>query len=158
MTADILFWQLAHRPGDVTRVAQWWHDEWGLPDRHSTLADYVLELAAVIPDELPMHVVAAVQGRTVGVATLKVRRDHPVIPSESHWLSGVYIDSVHRRRGIATALCGEIWRIATARRSERLYLQTDHLDGGLYARLGWSPVQQYRSGTVDLLVMLKELG
>jgi hypothetical protein len=40
---------------------------------------------------------------------------------------------------------------------ETLYLQTAHLGGGLYSRLGWRRLQEHHEGGVDQVVMVKDL-
>ena len=92
------------------------------------------------------------------LATLKVKLDHPLIPGQSHWLSGVYVDLPWRSRGIASSLCSEILDAARSRGVEQLYLQTERLDGGLYAKLGWMPLgHHHEEYGVEQLVMVKDL-
>ena len=40
---------------------------------------------------------------------------------------------------------------------ETLYLQTEHLGGGLYGNLGWTLVQAHHEGGVDQVVMVRNL-
>jgi GNAT superfamily N-acetyltransferase len=158
MNPDLAVTLLATRPQEIPRVARWWCDEWGLPGRHSSFDDYVRELQALLPGVLPIHILADEAGGVVGVATLKVKIDHPLIPGQSHWLSGVYVDPSSRRRGIATSLCHEVLASARSRGVREVYLQTERLDGGLYARLGWTPLGRHREeDDVELLVMVKDL-
>jgi predicted N-acetyltransferase YhbS len=158
MNPTLAFTLLAHRPQEIPRVAQWWCDEWGLPSRHSSFDDYVHELQALAPSALPIHVVAYQAGSVVGVATLKVKIDHPMIPRQSHWLSGVYVDPAWRSRGVASALCSEILEAARRRGVEHVYLQTERLDGGLYAGLGWTPLgRHHEADGGEQVVMAKDL-
>jgi hypothetical protein len=76
MTPDLTFVLLADRPDEIPRVARWWCNEWGLPSRHATFDDYVREL---LPGTLPIHLLADQGGHAVGVATLKLKIDHPVM-------------------------------------------------------------------------------
>jgi GNAT superfamily N-acetyltransferase len=156
MTAGIEFALLTDRPEEIPRVARWWCDEWGLPERHSSFAEYVRELAALADEMLPMHLIAERAGQVVGVATLKIKVEHAVVPGQSHWLSGVYVEPSWRRRGVATALCQKIVLVATKKSITRLYLQTECLDGGLYKRLGWTPLRQHHEGGVTQLIMVKD--
>jgi hypothetical protein len=107
MNPELAFTLLATRPQAIRRVAQWWCDEWGLPSRHSSFDECVHELQALVPGVLPIHILGEQAGSVVGVATLKMKIDHPVIPGQSHWLSGVYVDPPCRNRGIASSLCSE---------------------------------------------------
>ena len=158
MSPKLAFALLANRPEEIPRVARWWCDEWGLPSRHSSFDGYVHELQGLVPSTLPLHVVADQAGCVVGVATLKVKIDHPTIPGQSHWLSGVYVAPAWRSRGIATSLCSEILAAARSHRVERVYLQTERLDGGLYASLGWTPFGRHREADgVEQVVMVRDL-
>ena len=158
MSSKVAFSLLAERPQEIPRVAQWWCDEWGLPSRHSSFDEYVRELRSLVPGTLPIHLLAIQAGSAIGVATLKVKIDHPMILGQTHWLSGVYVDQSWRRRGIASLLCSEILEIARSRGVDRVYLQTERLDGGLYAVLGWTPVGGARDADgVEQLIMVKDL-
>lgn len=154
---DIEFASLVHRRQQIPKVARWWCDEWGLPERHSSFADYVRELESLVPDALPFHLIAERAGRVLGVATLKMKVGHPAIAGRSYWLSGVYVEPSARGQGIATALCRKVMEIARRQAIKRLYLQTEHLDGGLYANLGWTQVQAHDEGGVDQVVMVNNL-
>jgi GNAT superfamily N-acetyltransferase len=156
MSSKVAVNLLAECPEEIPRVAQWWCDEWGLPTRHSSFDEYVHELQSLVPGTLPIHVLAIQAGSAVGVATLKVKIDHPMVPGQTHWLSGVYVDQTSRRRGIASLLCSEILEIARSRGIDRVYLQTKRLDGGLYAVLGWTPLGGAREADgVEQIVMGK---
>jgi GNAT superfamily N-acetyltransferase len=158
MNPELAFTLLATRPQEIPRLARWWCDEWGLPTRHSSFDEYVCELQALVGGVLPTHILADQSGTVVGVATLKVKLDHPLMPGQSHWLSGVYVDLPWRSRGIASSLCSEILDAARSRGVEQLYLQTERLDGGLYAKLGWMPLgHHHEEDRVEQLVMVKDL-
>jgi predicted GNAT family acetyltransferase len=103
MTAGIEFALLTGRPEEIPRVARWWCGEWGLPEHHSSFGECVRELEALADEMLPMHLFAERTGQVVGVATLKTKVGHDVVPGQSHWLSGVYVEPSWRRRGVATA-------------------------------------------------------
>jgi GNAT superfamily N-acetyltransferase len=151
----IHFAPLFDRPDAIPVVARWWCDEWGLPRRHETLDAYMNELAGTEPGRLPVHLLALREDGVVGVATLKDRSDLQVMfPGFQYWLSGVYVPLPLRGKGIATALSLQIVDIARTRGVSRLYLQTEALDGGLYAKLGWKPLERVRLGGPEQLVMV----
>jgi GNAT superfamily N-acetyltransferase len=154
---DIEFAPLVDRRREIPRVARWWCDEWGLPARHSSFEEYVQELEGLRPDALPFHLIAERAGRSLGVATLKMKVGHPVVAGDSYWLTGVYVEPSFRGQGTATALCQKMVEAARAYAIETLYLQTEHLGGGLYANLGWTLVQAYHESGVDQVVMVKNL-
>jgi GNAT superfamily N-acetyltransferase len=154
---DLTFSLLVDRPNEIPRVAKWWCDEWGLPERHTSFDDYMRELSTLTEDSLPLHVLAESDGVPVGVATLKFKEVHTVVAGRSHWLSGVYVDPSSRGLGVASALCRQIVALARKHTIAHLYLETERLDGGLYERLGWRTIRQLRKDGVEFLVMLKSL-
>lgn len=152
------FAPLSNRPDAIPLIAHWWCDEWGLPRRHESLDAYLKGIAGIGPEVLPLHVLAMSDEGVVGVATLK---DKSVLqerfPGYRHWLSGVYVPPALRGKGIATALCLEMAAISRGRGVSGLYLQTEALDGGLYAKLGWRPLHRVHLGGSDLLIMVKNV-
>jgi hypothetical protein len=89
---SLTFSLLVDRPDEIPRVAKWWRDEWGLPERHTSLDGYLQELGTHTADSLSLHIRAESNGVPIGVATLKVKEAHAVVAGRSHWLSGVYVD------------------------------------------------------------------
>ena len=138
------FVSLSDRPDAIPKVARWWCGAWRLPQRRKSLESYENELARCVkPGALPLHLLALSDNTLVGAATLKDQSAlHKLFHDFQYWLSGVYVSSALRRKGIATALCLKIIDIAHTKGMTRLYLQTEALDGGLYAKIGWKPVDQ----------------
>jgi predicted N-acetyltransferase YhbS len=152
------FATLGDRPDLVPQVAGWWCQAFGLPDRHTSFEDYVQELTGSgHRDELPIHLVALSGETPVGAATLKDRSSlQEQFPGWRYWLGGMYVTPDWRGSGIATALCRKVIEISAARGIEQVYLQTEALDGGLYARAGWRPIQRLRLD-VEVLVMVRDI-
>lgn len=146
---------LADRPDLIPQVAGWWCAEWGLPRRHASFAEYVEELASVVePGGFPVHLLALGDEGPLGVATLKdwnMLQDR--YPDYRYWLSGVYVAPAARRKGIATALCRKLLDLTSSRGIDRVYLQAEALDGGLYARIGFVPMEQICLNGIQVLVM-----
>jgi len=92
----------------------------------------------------------------MGVAELKFH-EMDIYPEKEHWLGGVYVPVEHRGKGIASRLIRQAVRIARTLGVPTLYLQTEKLEGGLYASLGWVPVAQANNRGLDVLVMEKTL-
>ena len=121
---EIEFAPLVDRRLEIPRVARWWCDEWGLPARHSSFEAYVQELEGLRPDALPFHLIAERSGRTLGVATLKMKVGHPVVAgdlvlADPAW----YVEPSFRGQGTATALCQKMVEGARAHAIETLHLQ-----------------------------------
>ena len=121
------------------------------------LEAYVSELESLRPDKFPFHLLALGERDILGVATLKDRSAfHELFPDFRYWLSGVYVPPELRGRGIAAGLCLEMVDIAKTKGVRKLYLVTEVLDGGLYAKIGWKPIRQVHED-VDLLVMARDV-
>lgn len=105
---------------------------------------------------MPLMLVAIDAGEIVGTAQLKFR-EMKIYPEKEHWLGGVYVAESARKQGIAKILVESIEAEARRFAVKTLYLQTEYLDGGLYATLGWQAVEQVNYRGVDVLVMHKHL-
>jgi predicted N-acetyltransferase YhbS len=141
--------QLAERPDLLPVVATWIYQEWWTAvDGASvgTLTD--LLRAHLVPDQMPLTLVASLETLPVGTATLLV---HDVgteqWPELSPWLAAVYVVPEYRHRGIGAALVNSIVAKATALRVEALYLQTVGSEK-FYARLGWGVLHRAEEKTV----------
>ena len=146
---------LADRRDAIVVVARWYYEEWGrdIPDNS---AEKCAEWLAPQVDRarVPLHFIA-VDGPTVlGTATLKIR-EMEQFPEREHWLGGVFVPPEFRGRGIAAGLSTHVLEVAPSYGVEELYLQTDRLDGGLYAGVGFRALERVRSEGHDVLVMSK---
>lgn len=88
----------------------------------------------------------------LGVAQLKIR-EMDIYPDKEHWLGGVYVSSAARGRGVGSFLVTRALELAKHLQVKTLYLQTENLRGGLYAPLGFRPLEQTHYNGVDVLVM-----
>lgn len=154
---------LADHEDAIPTIAQWHFDQWGhltegetIENKRTVLREYLNR------DKIPFMLLAIDQANSenniMGVAQLKVREMGARYQDYEYWLGGVYVPSQHRGSGIASKLANEIVRRAKAHCVEALYLQTERLDGGFYARLGWQPVEKTFSRGRDVLVMKRGTG
>jgi GNAT superfamily N-acetyltransferase len=133
-------------------------DVWGLPSRHSSIGGYIEELTNSDPARLPLHLLALDGDRVVGVATVKDKSSfHARYPHFRHWLSAVYVAADSRHKGVASALCRELIERAKGYGIARLYLATEAHDGGLYAKLGFEPIERIQVDGVDELLMGRDV-
>ena len=93
----------------------------------------------------------------VGAAQLKYREMAEMFPDKEHWLGGVYVAASHRGQGYGSQIVEQIVKMAPRYGVETLHLQTEALDGGLYARLGWTPCARVINRGLDVLVMEQQL-
>jgi GNAT superfamily N-acetyltransferase len=154
----LTFELLADRPDTIPVVAKWYFDEWRTFLGH----DSVVETQAMLQeymnrDRLPLMIVMADRAAVMGVAQLKIHELEEMFPDRKHWLGGVYVAPAHRGQGHGSVLVEEAAGIATGLGVPTLHLQTAELEGGLYARLGWMPVQSVNNGFEDVLVMERRL-
>jgi GNAT superfamily N-acetyltransferase len=113
--------------------------------------------ATLYRNRLPLNIVAVSDGRIIGTAALKDNEMLDVFPENRFWMGSVFVDPTWRGRGIATALANRIVEMARERHLPHLYLQTADISGGLYARLGWEPVERLMYRGTDTLLMIKHL-
>ena len=148
---------LADNQSAMPIVANWYFEEWGHFKQANTLAKVEAALGAYLNvDKIPLILLAVEAGEILGAAQLKYR-EMEIFPDKEHWIGGVYVSKEHRGHSIAEKLIGRLISIAEQLDVGRLYLQTEHLDGGLYRRLGWQPVERVHHRDLHVLVMEKEL-
>ena len=154
----VTFKLLADCPEVAPSIARWWFDQWGHKSSDRTPESVLAEVRTMTHrDRAPLAVVALDNGRAVGVATWKPQELRDLYPDCQNWLGGVYVAREARGAGLASQLCRRVLEIARQNNAPQLYLQTEHLDGGLYTRLGWQPIEQTHSHGVDVLVMVHSL-
>lgn len=138
------------------QLAQWYHAQWG---REAGLSlEQELQRLNLLRDAggFP-HLMAAFDGgQLVGAVQLK-RREMQAFPQYEHWLGSVFVADSHRGRGLAGGLVEQAAAQAVRMGVTDLYLQTEALDGGLYARLGWKPLQEADNRSLRVLVMVRRL-
>ncbi len=148
---------LADHPGLLPTVAQWYFEEWGYLSEEKTLEQDIQRLQIYLnKDKVPLILLAIQDGELVGAAQLKFR-EMSIYPEKEHWVGGVYVAEAHRGKGIARQILLELIAIAKSLKIETLYLQTEHLNGGLYGRMGWMPIEQVNYRGIEVLVMEKSI-
>lgn len=148
---------LADIPEAIPVLARWYFDQWGSQIEGNSVeatCDRICE--KLNRDRAPLHLVAVEDDVPLGAAQWKIR-EMEIYPEREYWLGNVYVSAEARGRGIASQLAEAIAQEARSCGVQVLSLQTERLDGGLYARLGWKPVEKiYRHGR-DVLVMERQL-
>ena len=138
------------------QLAQWYHAQWG-QDAGWSLEQ---ELQRLNPPQdaegFPNLIAAFDDDQLVGAVQLK-RREMQAFPQYEHWLGSVFVADSHRGRGLARGLVEQAAAQAVRMGVSDLYLQTEALDGGLYARLGWKPLQEADNHSYRVLVMVRRL-
>jgi len=107
--------------------------------------------------ELPIDILAMVDGKAVGSAALKNQELIEVYPQYQSWLGSVFVDEAYRGQNIASQLSLRVVDMARERGLRQLYLQTQNLSGGIYKKLGWQEVERFNYFDEDGLLMVMTL-
>ena len=149
---------LADRVDAIPTVSKWYFDEWGhLSEGDSIERTRDRMQGYMNRDEIPFTLLATDDIEVVGAAQLKYHELVETFPDKEHWLGGVYVAPGHRGHGYGSQIVEQIVEIAPWYGVRTLYLQTEVLDGGLYARLGWTPHALANNRGLDVLVMERRL-
>lgn len=129
-----------------------WSDRLG-PDLGAVEAQLAQSLSKTT---LPVHLLAYLNEVPVGTAALKYQEIETLYPDCYYWLGSVFVDPRFRGSKVATELTMKIVSLAKGRGLPHLYLQTANLSGGLYASLGWKPVERFFYNDEESLLMLNK--
>lgn len=145
---------LYDRPNETRTVINWWNTVWS--DRLGPDLDGVEQqlVRSLSKTELPVHLLAYLDEVPVGTAALKHQEMESLYPDCYYWLGSVFVDPRYRGSKVASELTMQIVRLAKGRGLPHLYLQTANLSGGLYASLGWKPVERFFYNDEETLLML----
>jgi len=153
----IQFQLLADRPDAIPTVARWYFDMWGHKASGNTLDKTIERLKTTLNrNQLPLRVVAIEDRQVIGAATLKLR-EMDIFPDREHWLGDVFVCPAVRGRGVGSQLVGHLIGRATSLHIHTLHLQTEQLNGGLYAKLGWMPSEEVDYHGARVLIMSRQL-
>jgi GNAT superfamily N-acetyltransferase len=148
---------LADRCDAIPIISRWSFEQWGRRVADNTLEATIERMRQRLNrDRLPLGIVATDGPTILGAAQLKIR-EMDIYPQYEHWLGGVYVAAQARGKGLASRLAQEIAERAKEFDVQKLYLQTERLAGGLYARLRWKPIEQADYHGLRMLVMVREL-
>lgn len=151
------FVHLTEMPGALPTIAGWYFDHWGHLIPGETLAAAEARLQSYMnPEGMPQIVLALDDDEVVGAAQLKFR-EMDIYPDREHWIGGAFVRPTHRGKHLASQLVTKIADIAKARQFPTLFLPTERLDSGLYARLGWKACDQVTYKGNRVLVMERPL-
>lgn len=152
------FKYLADHEEAIPIIAKWYFSEWG----HRTGAHSAKELSHNLQkylnrDKIPLILMAMERETIIGVAQLKFR-EMDIYPDKEHWIGGIFVPEKYRGNKVASRLINRVIEIAQELDVRKLYLQTERLDGGLYPRLGWKPIEQVEYKSSNVLVMENNIG
>lgn len=155
--SEIKFLRLAECPDVAATVANWYFTEWGHYNPASTENDVLENLQIYLHNgDLPQALVAMDSSRPVAVAELKFH-ELSMFPQHEHWLGGVFVREDYRGMSLGSELVQRSVALAAFHQVTEIFLQTTSLDGGLYRRLGWEPVESFEHKGDLKLLMVKRL-
>jgi len=133
---------LSKRPEYADQIADWIFNQWVVdqdPEGYQNVLTKVL--ACTDTDPTPFMVLLLNRNNLIGIAEVKTHETSED-KDPRFWLDGVYVLPEYRGQGLAGQLVGRAMQHAKAVGVRELYLRTLHLDGGLYARAGFKPIEQ----------------
>jgi len=138
-------------------VARWLYEEWGHRTEGNNYEGTCQRLTeAAAKDGLPMYLLAIEGESVVGCGALRIR-EMEIYPEREHWLGSVYVKPGWRGHGIASRLVQAVVAASPRFGVSILSLQTERPDGGLYANLGWRPVERVWFHGTEVTVMERYL-
>lgn len=146
--------EIAHLPNDalvVGTIAEWHQQTWGYLTGRST-AERIAEFEEQFESRrIPLTLVAFVEGRPVGNASL-LQSDMTTHPELTPWLASVFVLPHCRRRGIGARLCGRAVAEAERLGVTTLYLFTADR-APFYRRMGWVEMLREHYGGEPVTIM-----
>lgn len=153
----IEFTYLADHLQHIPQLAKWYFDEWGIYVEDASIESFQNKLQDYLNAGRVPLIILAVEGQTlVGAVQIKYR-EMTIYPDKEYWLGGVYVNPDYRGQHIASQLVQHAEKRAIELNINHLHLQTESLNGGLYAKLGWEIETQVNYRDVDVAVMHKVL-
>jgi predicted GNAT family N-acyltransferase len=148
---------LADQPESVPLIARWYYEEWGHKIKDNSVEKIRERIDGMLNrDKIPVHILAIEGKKVLGVAQLKIR-EMDIYPDKEHWLGGVFVSLESRGKGLGSQLVGKALELAKTFKVKTLYLQTERHDGGLYAGLGWQPIEIVHYNGLHVLVMQRAI-
>lgn len=155
--SGILFEYLVDNLEMLPELAKLNHAAWGHFTPNRTFDELCAQMRARANKEtLPIHLIATENSQLLGGAILKLQ-EMPSYPEKEYCLGSVVVKHKHSGKGIGSKLALKICDLAKQRGIKQLYLQTEALDGGLYAKIGWEPVEKVIDKEDDVLIMVNNL-
>tara|TARA_B100000073_G_C23700927_1_gene560306 strand:- start:105 stop:575 length:471 start_codon:yes stop_codon:yes gene_type:complete len=107
-------------------------------------------------NRIPIHIIAKNNNEFVAGLIIK-ENEMTQFPDFKYWIGSVVVEPKYQNKKIATKLLNYSCELAKEKNINKLYLQTEYLNGGLYIKLGWKPVCRLEDKGDQVLVMVKEI-
>lgn len=136
----------------IPTLAEWHHKQWAYINPGGSVEQRISSYQAHLESEgIPKMFVAVSGDKLLGSASL-IPHDMDTRMDLSPWLASVFVDPAQRNQGAGSALVRHVVKEAGAMGYETIYLFTPDR-AALYARLGWSTLEQteYRGHKVEVM-------
>jgi GNAT superfamily N-acetyltransferase len=151
------FTYLKHKPEFIPQIANWYFELWGYLMETPSVEIIKNKLQTQLnSNKIPLVLLLIENDKLLGACQLKFH-EMDIYPEKEHWLGGVYICHKQRGKGLAKKMVIKAKDIANSLCIKTLYLQTENLTGGIYAHLGWKPIEQITNKGEQVLVMQCDL-
>jgi GNAT superfamily N-acetyltransferase len=132
----MLILNLKDKPEHLLPLAQWHHAEWSYLNPLRSFDQRVQEMQEDLQGKvIPTTFVAEDAGELLGSACI-LADDMSSHPELTPWLASVYVNEIHRGKGIGSTLVKRVMQHAQENGVKRLYLYTPDQEQ-MYGRLGW---------------------
>jgi GNAT superfamily N-acetyltransferase len=132
----MLILNLKDKQEHLLPLAQWHHAEWSYLNPLRSFDQRVQEMQEDLEGKvIPTTFVAEDAGELLGSACI-LADDMSSHPELTPWLASVYVNEIHRGKGIGSTLVKRVMQHAQENGVKRLYLYTPDQEQ-MYARLGW---------------------
>jgi len=147
---------LADHKDTIPTLARWHFDEWSYLHPERTLSDVERLISGKTNKEhIPISLVAMEKDKVIGAIELKTD-DFKGRPDLNPWLSSLYVDKPHRRKGVATKLVHELEGLAARLGVSKLFLITDNAEK-FYSRHCWNVHERTVWQKISITVMEKDI-
>lgn len=133
---------LKSAPQHIPQLAEWHHQEWAhLSSADATVTTLVEQMSEYLTDTaIPKMFICEDANQVMGSSSLTAA-DMDSRTDLSPWLANVYVNAVHRNKGLGKLLVNAVVEHARAIGLQKIYLFTaDKAD--FYQALGWSTISR----------------
>lgn len=155
---EFLFLPLSRNPAALNQLAVWHHEQCLRQGLESSLERRRAYLARHLgPEPIPLTLIAQDRsGQVLGCVSL-VRYKSALAPGAVRlWLSNLYVDSSHRRRGLGNELMLSVLDRARQQRASEVWLFTDQ-QSDYYRARGWRDAGNAKLGAGSVNIMKIEI-